>query len=131
MFDDPDDGAEPLADLALARYRYFVGELWTRYGEAAWLGPWRMVHGRAGGAPRNIVAELRGIQDPDAARSVPMLIDDRDDAAPARAALAAVYDAPWIDEVMVFNVGDGAAMSGLLIAARAPGRVISLVFLLD
>ncbi|HMQ54974.1 MAG TPA: hypothetical protein PKE64_27525 [Anaerolineae bacterium] len=55
--------AEHLAQAALAKYRYFVGELWERYGEAAWLGPWREVYARQAGVKPDIVAELKAIKD--------------------------------------------------------------------
>jgi hypothetical protein len=118
----PDADLEP---AALARYRYFVGELWERYGEAAWLGPWREVYARPVGAKPDIVAELKGITDPNAALSAPMLLDN--DAA----ALAAVFDDPALTELRVFSVGDGGAMSGLLLSGRLPAAALFLVFLMD
>lgn len=56
-----------------------------------------------------------------------------DDAAAAHATLAAAYDDPAVTELRVFNLGDGAAMAGLLVAGRrgATGDAIFLVFLLD
>ena len=41
--------AQAIADLeqaALAKYRFFVGDLWERYGETTWMGPWRQVYTR-------------------------------------------------------------------------------------
>jgi hypothetical protein len=35
--------ADDLDQAALAKYRFFVGDLWDRYGEAAWMGPWKSV----------------------------------------------------------------------------------------
>jgi len=62
-----------------------------------------------------------------------MILDEVDDAAAARSALAAAYDDPAVTELRVFNLGDGAEMAGLLIAARrgATDDAIFLVFLLD
>lgn len=51
-----------LTQLALAKYKYFVGALWERYGADAWLGPWKEVYARKTG----IIVELRGITDQDA-----------------------------------------------------------------
>ncbi|HAJ34854.1 MAG TPA: hypothetical protein DCL15_04055 [Chloroflexi bacterium] len=122
-----------LEQAALDKYKVFTGELWQRYGEAAWMGPWKEVYTRAPGAPADIVAELRGIADRDAAISVPLILDEVDDAAAARAALAAAYDDPAVTELRVYNLGDGAALAGLLVAGRrgATGDAIFLVFLLD
>lgn len=110
--------ADDLTTAALAKYRYFVGPLWSRFGEQAWMTPWREVYTRPSGARRDIVSELRAIVDPDARLSVPLLLDATENAETARAALAAAFDAPAMTELRVFNLGDGAAMSGLLVAGR-------------
>ncbi len=122
-----------LTEAALAKYRYFVGELWERYGEEAWLEPWRLVYERPAGAQPDIVSELRSITDFDASLSVPMILDNLEDPERARAALAAAFDDPAMTELQVFNLGDGGAMSGILVAGHAPetGMATYLVFLLD
>jgi len=127
VFYEPTPPEADLEQAALAKYRYFVGELWERYGEAAWRGPWQQVAARPAGAQPNIVAELKGIKNTGAALSVPMLLDN--DAG----ALAAVFDDPTVTELRVFTAGDGAAMSGLLIAGRCPATAsaVFLVFLMD
>ena len=97
------------------------------------MGPWKEVYARQPDAERNIVAELRGIGDPDARLSVPMVLDVIQGAESARAALSAVFDDPAVTELRVFNLGDGEAMSGLLIAGRrgATGEATFLSFLFD
>ena len=45
-----------LARLARDAYRHFVGDLWDRWGEAAWMGSWRHVFERT--TSRDIIAEL-------------------------------------------------------------------------
>lgn len=124
---------EALAQAALDKYRFFVGDLWARYGEDAWMGSWREVYARADGTTPDIVAELRGISDADVAMSAPMILDVVEDAAEARAALAAAFDAEAVTELRVFNLGDGGAMSGLLVAGRraATDDAVFLVFLMD
>lgn len=118
---------DDLATAALAQYRYFVGDLWERYGADAWLGPWREVYARPAGASHDITAELRGIDDREAALAVPLILDVDP------VALAAVFDDPGTTELRVFTLGDGEAMSGLLISARRalPAAAIFLVFLMD
>lgn len=124
---------DSLTDAALAKYKYFVGELWERWGEDAWMGPWKEVYTRKTGAKPDIVAELRAISDPDAALSAPMILDVVQDADQARAALSAAFDDPAVTELRVFNLGDGGAMSGILVAGRRGerGEAVFLVFLLD
>jgi hypothetical protein len=133
VFYEPKAGGTDLAALGLTKYRYFVGDLWERYGEDAWMGPWRQVYARPAAAAVDIVAELRAIADPDAARSIPMILDNINGAEQARASLAAAFDDPAMSEVGVFNLGDSGAMSGILVAGRraATGEAIFLVFLLD
>lgn len=117
---------------ALEMYRYFVGDLWQRYGEDAWMGPWKQVYVRDPGTQPDIVVELRAIRDPDAAISVPMILDNLQDAERARAALSAAYDDLSVAGLQVYNLGDGEAMSGLLVAGRrVNGETTFLVFLLD
>lgn len=117
---------------AVATYRHFVGERWDRFGESVWMGPWRTVYRRASDAKQDIVAELRGISDP-AAVSVPLILEVIENAESARAALAAVYNDPAVTDLRVFNVGDGEAMSGLLVAGHrgAENTAIYLVVLMD
>lgn len=132
VFYEPMADNVDLAQMALDQYKYFVGDFWQRYGEDAWLGPWKEVYARPAAAPHDIVVELRAIDDPNAARCVPMILDNVDNAEQARTALAAVYDDPEMTDVRGFNLGDGAAMSGLLVAGRrTAGEAIFLVFLLD
>jgi len=133
VFYEPIQAGDDLAKAALAKYKYFTGELWERWGEDAWMGPWKEVYTRPTGAKADIVTELRGIADPDAQNSVPMILDVVQDADKARAALAAAYDDPEVTELRVFNLGDGGAMSGILVAGRrgAIGEATFLVFLMD
>ena len=130
---EPMQAGDDLEQAALAKYRYFVGELWERWGEDAWMGPWKEVFARPAGAKPDIVAELRGIEDADAAISAPMILDAVQDAEAARAALSAAFDDSAVTALRVYNLGDGGAMSGILVAARrvATGDATFLVFLLD
>jgi len=78
------------------------------------------------------VTELRSIIDPAAQSSVTMVLDAIADPEAGRQALAAVYDDADMDTLAVYTLGDGAALSGLLIAGRDRcGEIILLVFLLD
>ena len=133
VFTEQLDATGDLAAAALAKYRYFVGDLWERYGEDAWMTPWKEVYVRAAELEPDIVAELRGITDPDARLSVPMILDIVEGAESARAALARAFDDRAVTELRAFNLGDGGAMSGLLVAGRrgAAGEATFLVFLMD
>lgn len=133
VFFEPMQAGDDLEQAALAKYRVFVGELWERWGEDAWMGPWKEVYTRPAGARPDIVAELRAITDVDARNSTPMILDVVQDAEQAKAALAAAFDDPAVSELRVFNLGDGGAMSGILVAGRRGDTADAtfLVFLLD
>jgi hypothetical protein len=97
------------------------------------MAPWREVYSRAERARHDIVSELRGVADQEARNSVPMILDVVDDADAARRALSAAFDAAEVTELRVFSIGDGGAMSGLLVAGRrgSTGEAVMLVFLMD
>lgn len=122
-----------LEHAAKEKYRYFVGDLWERYGEAAWMGPWKEVYTRQSGGAQDIVTELRNIKDREAAVLIPLILDDIENADKARSALSSAYDDPSVTDLSVFNLGDSGAKSGLLIAGRrnATGETTLLVLLLD
>jgi hypothetical protein len=127
VFGEALDANTTLETVALDKYRCFVGDLWTRYGEDAWIGPWREVYARPSDAKADIVTELGAISDADAALSASMVLDNDANA------LAAVFDDPAVTELRVYNIGDGEAMSGLVIAAQrgAAQEATVLVFLMD
>jgi hypothetical protein len=119
-----------LVRLARAAYRHFTGTLWERWGEAAWMGPWRLIHERV--AVHNVLAELKGLEDPQARSGADMLLNATENPASGQAALSATFDDPAVQDLLVFSLGDGGAMSGILIAARrANGEATFLVFLMD
>jgi len=124
------------ADLekeALAKYKYFVGEQWDRLGgDKAWLGPWKKVYSRKAGSRHDIAKELNGIEDADASISVPLVLELIQNAEAAVKALAAAYDAPEVTELNAYTIGDGGAMSGLLLAGRREnGEATFLAVLMD
>jgi hypothetical protein len=133
VFYEPVKTADGLDQAALAKYRFFVGDLWERYGEAAWMGPWKRAYTRPAGGTPDIVAELRGMDDRQARLSASMVLDEVEDAETARAALAAAFNDPAVSELAVYTLGDGAAMSGVLVAGRRgeSSEATFLVFLLD
>ncbi|MCU0524807.1 MAG: hypothetical protein MUF72_08270 [Elainella sp. Prado103] len=124
----PETELEP---IALRYYQYFVGKLWEQYGESAWMSTWKQIYVRPKGMQPDIVAELRAIADP-ASHHVPiLLLDETDDRTRAQQALAAVFDDPQITDLSVYMIGDGAALSGLLVAGCRPNEMTILISLLD
>ena len=124
------DGPQDLEKLARKFYRSFVGSLWERWGEDAWMGTWRQVYARPAGGTADAVAELRGISDAEAKRSLPLLLEVPGN---ADAVLATAFNDPAVTEFRVFNIGDGEAMSGLLVAGQrtAENESVFVVALMD
>lgn len=132
VFYDPLAPDVDLEQAALARYQFFVGDLWERYGADAWMEPWQRVYSRPAGATRDIVAELRALANRNAAMSASVLLDSVESPEDAQAALAAAFDDPAVAELTIYTLGDGGAMAGLLVAGLRQDRgAIFLVFLLD
>jgi len=118
--------------VALRSYQYFVGDLWEQYGADAWMSTWKPIYRRPPGTPPDIVAELKAIADPAAANYIPiLLLEDTEEQDKAQSALAAVFDDPQVTDLQVYAIGDGAAMSGLLVAGSRPHAITILISLLD
>ena len=124
---------ENLNQESLEKYRYFVGELWNRFGEDAWMGMWKEVYKRKQNIENDIVKELNNITDQDTRVSVPIFLEGIENSMDAQKALAAAFDDPAVTELTVHNIGDGAAMSGLLITAfrKKTGDATFIIFLMD
>lgn len=132
VFYEPQVQAEALEQVALKTYRYFVGDLWERWGEAAWMTPWKLVYQRQPDASHQVVQELAAISDANTALSASMLLESPENLQAAQAALSAVFDHATVTNLVVYAIGDGSAMSGLLLAGRRDnGDTTLLIFLLD
>ena len=120
-------------NLDLEKYRYFAGEFWEEWGEEAWMGPWKQVYTREKGQKGDILQELENIDDFDAKMSVPLLLEGIEDSEQAHLALQEAFDDPGVTELAVFNVGDGGAVSGILIAAfrENSNQATWLIFMMD
>lgn len=127
----PGDAA--LEPLAREIYRDFVGELWDRLGADAWLAPWSLAAARAQGSAQSVVDLLDTLEDLATRSAADMLVNANPDPEAAPDALREAFDHDGISELKVFTIGDGEAMSGLLIAAqdRETSEAIVLVFLMD
>lgn len=133
VFYEPLPVIATLDEMALAKYQFFVGDLWARYGADAWLRPWRRLYTRPPGTTRNIVIELHALPDRAAAQVAALLLEDVEDPEGARAALVAAFDDSAVAELAIYNVGDSGVMSGILVAGwrQAPQTATFLVFLID
>jgi hypothetical protein len=131
VFNELSQPGTDLEAIALRYYQHFVGKLWEQYGADAWMSTWKQVYVRPAGIQPDIVAELKAIAAP-AAHYVPiLLLDETDDRARAQQALAAVFDDPQMTDLSVYAIGDGAALSGLLVAGYRPNEMTILISLID
>ena len=93
---------------------------------------WKKVYVRPANAKHDIVGELRSLTDPNVSSAAQMILDGVSNAESARQALSVAYDDPSVVELAVYNIGDGEAMSGLIIAARrSNSEGTFLVLLMD
>lgn len=131
FFEVAADG-DDLEELAQKYYEHYVGAKWQEWGEDTWMGPWKEVYVRKAGAKHDIAKELMGVDDLNVKNSAPMILEVIENADEAVKALAAAYDAAEVEELRVYNIGDGEAMSGLEVAGRRKnGEATFLVFLMD
>lgn len=114
-------------------YERFVGRNWERFGADTWMATFARVHRRDPDGARDVVAELGAIEDAGARRAVRVFLDGLEDPAAGAAALHAAFDADDVSELEVYRIGDGEALSGLLLvgAATAPEGVCVVAFLMD
>lgn len=132
VFAERVDQPQDLEAVAKRCYRHFLGKRWAAAGESVWMAPWQRVYARPPGLRADIVAELRGVRNPEARSSISMLLDGHDTPDAARQALSTVYDDAAMETVQAYTLGDGAALSGVLVAGRArSGAATLLVFLMD
>jgi hypothetical protein len=118
-----------LETQALSQYRFFTGELWDRFGEEKWMSTWLQVYVRDKNIGADILAELRGLSDREARQSAGLLLENQEDSQASEDALKNAFEQPTVQELRIFKIGDGEAMSGIAIAA-CMGNVGSLFLLL-
>jgi len=120
-----------LESEALSRYRIFVGDSWDERA-SAWQGSFKELYRRASGETGSIDADLHAIKDPALRGVVAMMVDEMEDPAAARAALADAFDGSSVRDLRLYSLGDGEQMAGVQIASLAEGgEAVFLVMLLD
>ena len=122
----------PLESEALNNYKAFLGGQWNADTETRWKSTWKKCFERPKGTTPDILTELNGIKDADAKRSVPLLTELIDNADQGKLALAAVFNHADMTKVEVYTVGDGEALSGLLLCGLfTENTVCSVICLMD
>jgi hypothetical protein len=93
----------------------------------------KQVYARQTGKTSQIVSELKVIATTEVASFVPLLLlTHTEQSEKAQKTLSTVYDDPGVAELRLYTIGDGGAMSGLLIIGhRTTGEAIILISLLD
>ncbi len=121
-----------LSSIALDVYKLFMGEKWKAETESTWMSTWKLVYERSPGKAADILNELNNIQDADAKRSVPLLTELIENAEQGKLALAAAFNHADISQLQVYNVGDGEAMSGILLCGLFSDQTVcSVICLMD
>lgn len=123
---------DDLEEVAKKYYEYFVGAKWAEWGEETWMAPWKEVYKRPAKAKADIEKELTSIKDNMVQMQVDMILNNIEDADTAKKALATAYNAAEVSDLRAYMIGDGEAMSGILLAGqRENGEAAFLVFLMD
>jgi hypothetical protein len=105
---------------------------WEKLSEQNWLSNWGLVYERKSGDKADIVSELKSISDRNVRMSAGLLLENQEDVSATTQALQKAFNHPQLKELKVLKIGDGAAMSGLLIVASIRDQgVLSLILLLD
>jgi hypothetical protein len=132
VFYDESKQNASLASIALNVYKLFMGEKWNAETESTWMSAWKKVYERSPGNAADILSELNNVKDADAKRSVPLLTELVENAEDGQHALAAAFNHADISQVQVYSVGDGEAMSGLLLCGLfSDYSVCSVICLMD
>ena len=122
---------DSLMSEAMSAYQQFVGAGWDKRKDA-WKAGFKMIYRRTSGDAQGIDAELHALHAPELRGVVQMMVDEMEDPAAARAALAEAFDSAGVRELRIYSLGDGEQMAGLQIAAlREGGDAVLLVMLLD
>jgi hypothetical protein len=105
--------------------------MWQQSGPDNWLREWQMVYRRANNS-QSIINELEAIGDPLVRMNAATMLEGAADPSTARSALQRAFDYPTLEDLQIFKLGDGGAMSGILIAGRRASNEMAFVaFLLD
>jgi len=94
--------------------------------------PWKKVYHREVESMTGIVTELAAIADADAKRSIALLTEFIPDPAAGIKAMASAFDHRDVKDLSVFTIGDGEAMSGIMVTAIYSGSYCcSVIALMD
>jgi hypothetical protein len=115
---EPLPANRPLEAWARAKYLVLANKNWEVFEPEAWLAPFREVHRRTADSQGKIVEELLALNGNNIELVIENFLTNRDDAAELKTALSAVFDGPAMAEVVVYAIGDGEALNGVLIVGR-------------
>jgi hypothetical protein len=105
---------DSVENKAVEHYKKFLGAKYNAEREQAWMSPWKNVFTRSNKGS-GIVSELASITDAEAKRSVPLFTEFTSEPEAAASALASAFDHEHVKDLAVFRIGDGEAMSGLIL----------------
>ena len=116
---------------ALRVYQAFLGEQW-KAREADWKRGWKTLYDESAGSAKNVDAVLKAVSDPASRASVELLTTLLDNPDAALQALRGAYERPDLSAKGLYAIGDGEAMSGVIMAGTfQSGYAITVVALMD
>lgn len=122
-----------LETVARGVYETFVGKMWSDFGPEVWLANFVELASRGANRGSKILDILRSLEDPTTRSAAALMLDGGTDPEASAGVLERAFDHAAISELRVFAIGDGGAMSGLIIASRDTECMedILLSFLMD
>jgi len=115
---EPLPAAASLDEWARAKYLVLANKNWEVFDPEAWLAPFREVHRRPKDSPGEIVEELLALHGDNIELVIENFLTNREDASELKGALAAVFDGRSMAEMVIYAIGDGEALKGVLIVGR-------------
>lgn len=126
-FFEPKVDEASLEKEAFTKYQHFCGSTWTRFGEENWRAAWKLLYASDSDGGQGIITTLNNLNGLGIQSIISMLLEAPD----AEIALVKSFEGGNVESLQIYSIGDGSAMSGILIAAqRVEGRVF-LLFLMD
>jgi hypothetical protein len=129
--DTAQSGAKSLEQRAFCWYQFFCGESWEKFGPDNWTREWKMVYQRTVNA-QSILNALETLDDRQARMNAGVMLEGAAEPQAAQSALSQAFDDPAVADLRIYRIGDGNAMSGILIAGqRSNAETAFVTFLMD
>lgn len=112
----------PLETWARDKSLVLANKGWENFQPEMWRAQFRELYRRPESATGAITDELAALTGDNIELVIGNFLDNRDNAGELKQSLTAVFDAPAMSEVVVYRIGDGQALAGVLLVGRQRGK---------